>query len=84
MDPEKYQPAWGTMPPTPKGMSSVSEDASLRKFWISLLHAAALSGYQLPAKVARLTLIICDLLSFRHNLNDGTFSKSNYNHATAE
>jgi hypothetical protein len=57
MLPEKYHPACGTMPPI-KGLSDmVSVLYFFRKPLISLSHAEAFPGYQLPEKIDFLTFI---------------------------
>jgi hypothetical protein len=59
MLPEKYHPAWGTIPPVKVLSETVSVLYSLRKPLISFSHAEASPGYQLPEKM--------DLLTFMSN-----------------
>ena len=57
MLPEKYQPAWGTMPATGFLPGGVRFWPSSRKSRISLSQSDALAGYQLPANTGCLTLV---------------------------
>ena len=52
--PEKYQPAWGRMPPTGFGLLGGEMRLFSMKPLISASHSEALAGYQLPANTARL------------------------------
>jgi len=57
MLPEKYQPAWGTMPATNFSSGSITAPCC-RKSRISYSQSFLLAGYQLPAKTAFLTAIV--------------------------
>jgi hypothetical protein len=54
--PEKYHPAWGTIPPTPPFRSHGIDDFEYSS--IARRHSASAPGYQLPAKSAFLTAVM--------------------------
>jgi hypothetical protein len=62
--PENAHPAWGTMPPAAREEIFVSNRFCSIKERIIFLHSSGLPGYQLPAKMAFLML----MMPASHNL----------------